>query len=454
MYMLKAIIESSYRYARFVWTGSSMAAFLQGMRTLRPNGFSLWLSSAHILLGRPSSLATEREIMSIIFNYHRKILESRGEHCPFSADQLLHAIKSHKHFAAMMNIRPAVLDVITDELFLASSNLSSLKPGSDQFAEAVAASISAIIAKVQTESLYDLAGLLLDLKPWELAKIHKVSVGELVTFSHESSGDRSLDEFVSLLSGIPLQRGLQVETRKRQFLPPYATFFARLINPDGEFTVDMEVFRARREFVPSKVFMAITVFFFEYSHFLSPEQLATLSQAVMQECADHGIGVQTDDGSIRPVANLQELRQCHLMAKLRRHTMENRARNSKIKSAIHRRLPVRETGSAFVREGKQLSDPDSHLAIKPPGVALVSDLRVLHAHSLGAENDFKRLGWDLQVVDSIARVAHRELQQLNLTWVEFLPDGSLSISMHELEPMQQQLERSLANRSDSSKPPL
>ncbi len=221
-----------------------MGAFLQGMRTLKPNGFSMWLSSEFILLGRPSSLATEREIMSIIFNYHRQRSDSLAA-CTFSSDQLLDVIKSNKDLPPMMNIRPAVLDVICSEFFSRPEDVSNLRPDSDEFSKAVDSSISALIKKVRTESLNDVARLLNDMHPWELAIIHKLAIGKPVGFSFVSTqdGDQSLDQFVSLLSGFPLEFDMDVKSPNRKILPPYSTYFAHLINSDGEITVDLEALR-------------------------------------------------------------------------------------------------------------------------------------------------------------------------------------------------------------------
>ncbi len=173
----------------------------------------------------------------------------------------------------------------------------------------------------------------------------------------------------------------------------------------------------------------------------------------MQRCAAHGIGIQSADGSARPVATLRELRQCHLMAELRRHAMEDRAEDSKIKNAINRQKPVRETESAYTREGQQLSQPDSLLttSTKSPGISLVSDLRVMCAHSLQPENDFKCLGWNLQVVDSFIRDAHEELRKLNLTWVVFCSDGSLCIKKALLQPIQVHMVTSLKKKTPTRK---
>ena len=438
MYLLNAVFESSYEYARFVWTGSSMAAFRQN---LTPNRVSIWLSSEHILLGRPSSPATEREVMSIIFNHYSQNSRSFVP-CSFSSDQLLDVIKSHKQLPSMLHIRPAVLDIITAFLFSRTSPavLSNL----NEFTNVVHASISAVIQNSQIGSLGDVVRLLNDLEPWELTKIHKLAIGEPVTFSRESYRDRSLDQLVSLLSGLPMRHALGVATPRRQLLPPYSTYFSQLIAPDGTFTVDMEVLRLRRMFVPTKMFEATTRFFIDFSQFLSPGEQVAISRAVMERCAMHGIGIQTPDRSIRPVATLQELRQCHLMAELHRHTMECRAKNSKIKKDVDRQQPVGETESASVREGAR---PDSKVASKRPGIALLTDLRVMHAESFEPESDFKCLGWNLHVVDSIIRAAHSELQTLNLEWVTFNPDGSLLVVESLVQPIRARLAASLKKKT-------
>jgi hypothetical protein len=441
-HMLKAVIESSYRYARFVLTGSIIAPFLHNTRSgiSGRGGYTMWLSASHVLLGKPLSFTTEREIMSIVLTYYRQ-KSGALDTSSFSADQLLDAIKSHKELPTMLHIRPAVLDVIAANLFARSSDLSNVEPGSGEFVKVVHASISRMIELVNTETLTDAIHLLDDLQPRELAFIHKLAIGEPATLSPASIlVDRTLDHFASLACGLPLQLGMDVETPRRQLLPPYSTYFAQLIDSDGMFTEEMEMLRVRRTFVPTNMFLGTTFFCFRYSEYMSAEQQASFSQAVMEHCASHGIGIRNHDGSIRAVASMRELHQCPLMAKLRQHTMEHHATNLMYKEAILRQEPVCDKGSPFLREVIELSRPGSPLAAMPPGIALLCDMR---SHTLELDSDFKRFGWNLGVLHSIIREAHRALRRLDLTWLKFASNGAMSLDEAEFQRVRERLEESL-----------
>ena len=227
---LKDINTAIRDIARLAITGSGMIALLNTLRTVAPNGYTLWGAMARVHLGAtpppPSAAAMAADIISFRRAAAKWPQEVAELVTPEHVLQLLTAGAGASHLTAP---RPALVAYMAD--LMGKADVGT--------AQAVAeTAFKELQDKLSEEAKVDAAVALADLTERQRAQIFFLATGGMQRSKLAAALDLAQEsKFMDLLNTV-CQPSSSSNDDSMQLLPPYPALFSAILDPGGKLLVE------------------------------------------------------------------------------------------------------------------------------------------------------------------------------------------------------------------------